>query len=127
MPAGGYVTTVIDYAKFIEALFSERLVRASTFEQMITPARLRNGQPVPYGQGWGMELEDWYGDRWTFHGGSTPGASGMVALMPRHRFGVVFLTNLEDLPDRSELAEEVTRTVLDLKRTVPTDAAASPP
>jgi serine beta-lactamase-like protein LACTB len=126
MPAGGYVTTVVDYARFIEAMFADRLVDATTFAQMITPAKLRTGEAVPYGLGWGMELDDWHGDRWTFHGGSTPGASGMVALMPGHRFGVVFLTNLEDLPERSELAEQVASTVLRFRSAPSTDAAAPP-
>jgi hypothetical protein len=60
-----------------------------------------------------MELETWHDDTWAFHGGSSPGVSGMVAVMPGHRFGVVVLANLEDLPGRNELVEATTRIALD--------------
>jgi hypothetical protein len=36
----------------------------------------------------------------------------MVALMPGHRFGVVILANLEDLPGRNELVERIARIAL---------------
>jgi hypothetical protein len=40
----------------------------------------------------------------------------MVALMPRHRFGVAILSNLEDLPGRNELVETITRIALGFDR-----------
>jgi hypothetical protein len=63
-------------------------------------------------QGWGLELEEWHGDQWVAHGGSSPGVSGFLALMPKHQFAVAILTNLEDLPDRSDFAANVARIVL---------------
>jgi serine beta-lactamase-like protein LACTB, mitochondrial len=113
MGAGGYLTTIVDLARFLEAAMDGRLVKPATFQQMITPAKLSNGEAVGYGLGWGVETEEWKGDRWVFHGGSTPGVSGFVAMMPKHRFAVAFLTNLDNLPERNELAEDVTRLVLD--------------
>jgi len=112
MAAGGYLTTIDDLARFVVALMSDRLVSGETFKQMITPAKLRNGEQVDYGLGWGMELEEWHGDTWVYHGGSSPGFSGFVALMPGHKYAVMFLTNLENLQGRNELAEGVTRIVL---------------
>jgi len=114
MAAGGYVTTVEDLAKFAVALMSGRLVSEPTLQQMMTPAVLTDGKKVPYGLGWAVELEEWHSDTWASHGGSSPGASGMLAIMPRHRFAVATLTNLEDLPDRSELAASLARIVLGL-------------
>ena len=35
--------------------------------------------------------------------------------MPKHRFAVVYLTNLEDLQGRAELAEDIARLILDFK------------
>lgn len=113
LPAGGYLTTAVDLGRFIEALLDERLVKRSTLDAMTTPARLPSGETVPYGLGWGVETEEWHGDRWVYHGGSSPGASGFLAMMPKHRFGVVFLTNLENLVGRPELAEDIARVVLD--------------
>jgi CubicO group peptidase (beta-lactamase class C family) len=123
LPAGGYVTTVEDLARFAAAVMAGRLVRPETFRQMTTPTLLPDGTRAPYGLGWGLELEEWHQDVWTFHGGSTPGASGMLALMPRHRFAVAVLTNLEELPERSELLADVARIVLGFP--MPANQAAS--
>lgn len=41
--------------------------------------------------------------------------AGFIGLMPRHRFAVVFLANLDELPERGELAEDITRLILDCK------------
>lgn len=112
LAAGGYVTTVVDLAKFAAAVMTGQLVRSDSFRQMITPATLSNGETIDYGQGWGLEREEWHDDRWVFHGGSSPGVSGMLALMPKHRFAVAILTNLEDSPDRSDFAADVARVVL---------------
>jgi len=113
MAAGGFLTTVNDLGRFAEAVMAGKLVKPETFESMTTPARLSNGQVLGFGLGWGVETELWHDDRWTFHGGSTPGASGMLVLMPKHKFAVVFLTNLDELPERNELAEDIARLVLD--------------
>jgi CubicO group peptidase (beta-lactamase class C family) len=112
LPAGGYVTTVDDLARFEASLLDGTLVAPKTLQRMLAPSVLADGTPVPYGLGWGMELEPWHDDTWAFHGGSSPGASGMVALMPAHRFGVAILANLEDLPGRNELVERITRIAL---------------
>ena len=85
----------------------------SVLSAMITPAVLKSGEKVPYGMGWGVEFEEWHSDNFVFHGGSSPGVSGMLALMPRHGFAVAILTNLENLPDRGDLAADITRIVLD--------------
>ena len=98
LPAGGYLTTVLDMAKFIEAMLANHLVNAETFHRMITPTRLPSGEVVSYGLGWGVEPDLWKDDSYVFHGGSSPGASGMLVLMPRHRFGLIYFTNLEDIP-----------------------------
>lgn len=115
MPAGGFLTSATDLGNYIEALLNGRLAKPATFAMMITPAKLKTGQIIEsgYGLGWGVETEEWHQDRWTFHGGSSPGASGFIALMPKHRFGVVFLTNVDELPGRNELAADVARVVLD--------------
>jgi len=125
LPAGGYLTTAVDLARFIEVLLGGRLVKQSTLDTMTTPATLPSGERVPYGLGWGVETEEWHGDRWVYHGGSSPGASGFLAMMPKHRFGVVFLTNLENLRGRAELAEDIARVVLDFgpRKLVPASPA----
>jgi CubicO group peptidase (beta-lactamase class C family) len=114
MAAGCYLTTVDDLAKFIVAVLDHRLVSAATFQRMIAPTRVPEGEQPSYGMGWGVETEPWHDDWYVFHGGSSPGVSGALTVMPRHRFAVVFITNLEDIPGqaRGDLAEDVTRLVL---------------
>jgi serine beta-lactamase-like protein LACTB len=112
LPAGGYITTAVDLAKFAQAVLGNRLLKPETFQRMIIPTKLPSGEPVGYGLGWGMELEPWHDDTYVFHGGSSPGESGFIVLMPRHRFAVAFLTNLDDVSNREMLAEDVTRIVL---------------
>lgn len=114
MPAGCYLTTVDDIARFAEAMLANRLVQAGTFQRMITPTHLPSGEALSYGLGWGVEAEPWHDDWYVFHGGSSPGVSGALTVMPRHRFAVVYLTNLEDIPGqaRGDLSEDLTRLVL---------------
>ena len=121
MAAGCYLTTVDDLARFIEAMLANRLVRAETFQRMITPTHVPVGEQPSYGLGWGVETEPWQDDTYVFHGGSSPGVSGMLVVMPRHRFAVVFLANLEDIPGqaRGDLAEDVTRLMLGFKPRTP--------
>jgi len=115
LAGGAYLTNAVDLARFAAALMEGRIVRPATLQRMVTPTTLPDGQVVEYGLGWGVEIEEWHGDRWAFHGGSTPGASGFLAMMPKHRFAVVYLTNLENLTGRAELAEDIARVVLDFK------------
>lgn len=120
--AGGcYLTTVLDLARFAAAMFENRLVGATTFQRMITPSRLASGEVESYGLGWGVETEPWHDDSYTFHGGSSPGVSGMLVAMPRHGFALVYLANLEDIPGnaRGNLAEDITRLVLGFGPRVP--------
>lgn len=93
------------------------LIRESTFEEMITPTCLPNGEVVGYGLGWGLfPGETWYGEREAFHGGGTPTVSGILYLLPDRRFAVAILTNLEDVSGRTALAAEIAKVVLGLGR-----------
>lgn len=117
LPAGGFITTAPDLARFATAVMDHRLIRAETFERMISPVRLRDGEVVPYGLGWGLfPGESWYGEREVFHGGVTPQVSGMLYLLPDRRFAVAILTNLEGVPGRTQLAADIAREVLGLDR-----------
>lgn len=115
LPAGGFITTAGDLARFAAAVMDGRLIEPTTLEQMITPVRLRSGEVVGYGLGWGLfPGEKWYGEREAFHGGGTPQVSGTLYLLPDRRFAVAILTNLEGVPGRTSLAAEIARVVLHL-------------
>lgn len=115
LPAGGFITTAEDLARFAMAVMDHRLVHAETFEQMLTPVRLSNGEVQGFGLGWGLfPGEEWYGEREAFHGGVTPRVSGMLYLLPDRRFAVALFTNLEGVPGRTELAAHLAQVVLGL-------------
>lgn len=115
LPAGGFITTAEDLARFAIAVMDHRLIQAETFEQMLTPVRLRNGEMVGNGLGWGLfPGEEWYGEREAFHGGVTPKVSGMLYLLPDRRFAVALLMNLEGVPGRTQLSANIAKVVLGL-------------
>lgn len=115
LPAGGFVTSVEDLARFAIAFMDGTLVSDSTRRAMLEPQRTANGEVVPYGLGWGLfPGEDWYGLAEAFHGGGTPGVSGMLYLIPERRFAVALLANLEGLDERVDLCARIARVVLGL-------------
>jgi CubicO group peptidase (beta-lactamase class C family) len=115
LPAGGYATTAPDLALFAARFLDCKLVSCGMRDAMLTPQKLNNGESIDYGFGWGLATgENWYGETEAFHGGSSPGASGMLYVLPRRRFAVVFLSNLESAPERLETAAAISKIVLDL-------------
>jgi serine beta-lactamase-like protein LACTB, mitochondrial len=115
MPAGGFLTTAEDLALFAAAFMEKKLVNQKTVEQMLTPQKTKGGKTLDYGLGWGLfPAEDWYGEKEAFHGGQSPQVSNMLYLLPGRRFAVAIQTNLEGVPDRTGLAAEIAKIVLDL-------------
>lgn len=113
LPAGGYVTTAVDLASFAVAVMSHELVSPETLDQMMTPVRLRDGEVVPLGLGWGLfPGEEWLGSREAFHGGVTPQVSGMLYLLPERQTAVALFMNLESVSGRTALAAEIAGIVL---------------
>ena len=108
LPAGGYLSTAPEMAAFEAAFMDGRLVRPETRDLMLTEARLSRGGTVNYGLGWAI-VEDSTGHVTgrALHGGSSPGASGMMLIIPAERIGVVVMTNLEDAPERASLVESI--------------------
>ncbi|HXZ28816.1 MAG TPA: serine hydrolase domain-containing protein [Terriglobales bacterium] len=108
LPAGGYLNTATDLARFAIAFLDCKLVACSSRDAMLTEARLKNGDRVSYGFGWEV-LED-AGRHPTgeyLHVGSSQGASGVLYIVPSRRLAVALLTNLEDVPQRLEIARAI--------------------
>jgi serine beta-lactamase-like protein LACTB, mitochondrial len=108
LPAGGFVTTAGDLAFFGASVIDCKLVSCGTRDLMWKETALRNGDTVNYGMGWAIG-EDAAGKVTgeISHGGSTPGASGLLYLLPQERLVVAFVTNLEDAPKRAETAQAI--------------------
>ena len=52
---GNVYSSVEDLLKWDQALYTEKLVKKSTFQEAITPGKLNNGESTKYGFGWGIE------------------------------------------------------------------------
>jgi CubicO group peptidase (beta-lactamase class C family) len=103
LPAGGYLTTAPELAAFAARFVDCKLVSCETRDLMLTEQKLKNGDTVNYGLGWSIG-EDASGktDGTASHGGSSPGASGILYVVLKQRLAVVFLSNLESMPERFE-------------------------
>ncbi len=116
LPAGGFITTAPDLARFAAAMMDGTLVSPRTLETMLTPQSTSDGERTGYGLGWGLFPDElWYGEMEAFHGGGTPQVSAMLYLIPGRRFAVAILVNLEGVPDRVGLAAQIARVVLRLE------------
>lgn len=96
---GSLYLTLYDLAKWDAALFSEKLLKRSSLEQIWTPVRLNNGRTYPYGLGWNVREED--GRRLVEHGGSWQGFKSFIARYVNDKLTVVLFANLAEAnPDR---------------------------
>ncbi len=109
IPAGGLVSTVEDLLKFTVALNQGRLVKSETREQMYTAQKTRDGQPAPFGLGFGIQESQ--GLKWVAHVGDQQGVSALLASLPAQGFTVVLITNLERA-DLDRLASRIAGLVL---------------
>ena len=88
---GGIYTSLLDYFKWDQALYTERLVSRGTLQEAFSPAHLADGTQSQYGFGW--RFEERGGVRVIYHNGSTCGFSTAVRRVPEKRLSVVVLSN----------------------------------
>ena len=90
-PSGAFLSTVIDLAKWDAALYSDKILKQSTRDQMWTAVKLNNGTTHPYGFGW--ELSTVGGHKNVHHGGTLPGFRAEIARFVDDKLTVIVLTN----------------------------------
>src|SRR5215510_3485598 len=90
-PSGAFLSSVLDLAKWDAALYSDKILKQSTRDQMWSPVKLNNGASHPYGFGW--ELGAVGGHRRVQHGGALPGFRASIARFVDDKLTVVVLTN----------------------------------
>jgi CubicO group peptidase (beta-lactamase class C family) len=88
---GSLYFTVIDLAKWDAALYTEKLLKKSSLDQMWTPVKLNNGLPRPYGFGWSFGQVR--GHKIIEHGGAWQGFTTHIARYVDDKLTVVVLTN----------------------------------
>lgn len=93
-PNGGMLTTVLDMAKWEQVFYSERLLKRSRLEQMLSPVRLNSG--ATFNSGLGVFLDTFRGHRLILHNGSTvAGFSAVFYTYPDDKLTVVVLCNID--------------------------------
>ena len=90
---GALYTNVLDMARWDAALYTEKLVKKSTLDQIWTPVRLNSGKTSPYGFGW--EVSQANGHRLIQHDGAWQGFTTAISRYVDDRLTVVVLTNLD--------------------------------
>ena len=88
---GALYLTVFDMAKWDAALYTDKLLKRSTLEQMWTPVKLSNGTTHPYGFGW--MLGEVRGHRVIEHSGSWQGFKAQITRYVDDKLTVIVFIN----------------------------------
>jgi len=93
---GSLYFSINDLAKWDAALYTEKLLKHSSLDQMWTVAKLKNGQPNQdhYGFGWSIETKN--GHKVIGHGGSWQGFKTHISRYVDDKLTVVVLINQAD-------------------------------
>jgi serine beta-lactamase-like protein LACTB, mitochondrial len=116
IPAGGFVSTAEDMARFAIAVQNGVLIKPETFAQMTRSGTTRDGQDTGYGYGWYVEhREGRTPDGSVWHGGVQQGFTSDLWILPKKHFALVILTNLEGggMLGLATLANQVAQIVLE--------------
>ena len=88
---GGIYTSILDYARWDDALYTDKLVSEPTRARIFTTGALADGAPTGYGFGWRVDERN--GHRVVHHNGETCGFNNAVRRIPDQRLTLVLLTN----------------------------------
>ena len=103
---GSLYFSILDLAKWDAALYTEKLLTRSSFDQMWTPVKLKNGQPNKDGYGFGWFIGERHGHRVISHDGAWQGFKTAIARYVDDQLTVVVLANLAEA-DPGTIAEHV--------------------
>lgn len=92
---GALYFNVLDLARWDAALYTERLVKKSSFDQMWTIFKLNDGQPNDGHYGFAWDIDQINGHRVIEHGGAWQGFTTFIARYVDDKLTVVALTNLD--------------------------------
>jgi CubicO group peptidase (beta-lactamase class C family) len=88
---GGIYSSVEDLFKWDQALYTDKLLRPETLNEVFTPNVLPDGKNTGYGFGW--YIDQYRGLRRIRHGGTTMGFRTEILRFPEQRFSVIILAS----------------------------------
>jgi CubicO group peptidase (beta-lactamase class C family) len=88
---GGIYTNVEEYAKWIKANWSYKLIGPAMQNRAWSSTKLNNGTLVDYGYGW--HVEDFLNITHPYHDGSSIGFRNSAGLFPEKKLMIIILTN----------------------------------
>jgi CubicO group peptidase (beta-lactamase class C family) len=91
---GSLYFSVLDLSKWDAALYTEKLLKRSSLEQMWTPAKFKNGQANKDGYGFGWFVGERHGHHEISHDGAWQGFETSIVRYVDDQLTVVVLTNL---------------------------------
>ncbi|HUE82355.1 MAG TPA: serine hydrolase domain-containing protein [Pyrinomonadaceae bacterium] len=94
--AGAILSNVEDMARWDAALYTERLLKRSSLEQMWTPAKTNQDALASFDYGYGWFIDTYHGHRVVQHSGGTPGFSSIIYRFVGDQLTVIILTNHAD-------------------------------
>lgn len=94
--AGALLSNVEDLARWDAALYSDKLLKKSSLDQMWTTTTTRARAAAPFGYGFGWFIESYHGHHIVQHSGGTMGFSSVIYRYVDDRFTVIILTNHAD-------------------------------
>jgi D-alanyl-D-alanine carboxypeptidase len=90
---GGIDSSPYDLNLWDQALIAGHVVSAASLEQMTRPPMAADGEPLPGGYGFGLEVQSLFGHREFEHGGDNEGFHTENAVFPDDRFSIAFSSN----------------------------------
>lgn len=90
---GGVYTSIREYNKWNQALYSDKLVNEKRMDLAFMPGQLADGRWLPTGYGFGWYIYREKGRKYLLHRGTTYGFSNMVIRLLDEKLTVMVLTN----------------------------------
>jgi CubicO group peptidase (beta-lactamase class C family) len=103
---GSLYFSILDLAKWDAALYTEKLLKRSSLDQMWTVVNLNNGKPNSGDYGFGWEITSSHGHRVIGHSGSWQGFKAQISRYVDDKLTVVVLANLAEA-NPGKIAEHV--------------------
>ncbi len=94
--AGSLLSTVGDMAKWDAALYSEKLLKKSSLDQLWTATMINHGAVSPFEYGFGWFIDSYHGHHLVQHSGGTPGFSSVIYRFVDDKLTIIILTNHAD-------------------------------